>query len=309
MKPMLFHSADPATIAEFVGDDNWLLQQKVDGMRCMIRMTNLINLETNTHEPMIEFLTRDGRPLKSAAAKLHFQKLTEAFMDAFAEDIQRQWLNELIIDGELMTDQGILVVFDVLAINIAGSPRITTEDAQLARWSSLVDLVSNRSIPFVRLVSTAQSTQEKLELAQWVEAEGGEGLIAKRVDSPYEPGARVKHSLKLKYTQTADVVVTGKNVGESKKSIRGGEKLNYELGAYFSNDWSNPDLEPVMLPLGYCSSIGKADVEVGDVIEVEYLYVGAGGKLTQPRMVRARPDKTAVECTTEQLKFYSKAVR
>lgn len=293
MKPMLFHSADPATIAGFVSDDDWILQQKVDGMRCVVHITKW----------EVRFLTRDGRELKSAAAKLHFQKLR----DAFKQSIQTYAMwdgDEMILDGELMTDQGLLILFDapLLRYGSTGSPQATPEDAQLVRWSSLVDLVTNYPIPFVRLVSTAQSTLEKLELAQWIESEGAEGVIAKRVDSPYDPGARVKHSLKLKFTQTADVIVSGKNVGESKKSIRGGDKLNYELAV----------IEPETgrhRVVGFCSSIGKADVEIGSVIEVEYLYVGAGGKLTQPRMVRPRPDKWAGECTTAQLKFYSKAVR
>lgn len=39
---------------------------------------------------------------------------------------------------------------------------------------------------------------------------------------------------------------------------------------------------------------------VGRVCEVEYQYVGAGGRLRHPRFVRWRPDKPAAECTADQ---------
>lgn len=289
MKPMLFHSADPKQMADFIADDNWVIQQKVDGMRCMVRIDEWGS---------IQFLTRDGRELKSAAAKLHFVKLRQSFA-GLAFDIGRD-RGELVMDAELMTDQGLLVAFDLPIYRRDGSSVSDPQFAQIVRWQELVSLTGQYQLPFVRPVSTGLSTADKLALVQWVETQGGEGLIAKRVDSPYEPGARVKHSLKLKFTQTADVIVMDVSRGESKHSKRGGDKLNYIVGCYDGEKY---------VEVASVSAIGKAEVMTGDIIEVEYLYVGAGGRLVQPRMVRPRPDKQPWETDIAQLKLYSKEVR
>lgn len=288
MKPMLFHSASMADMAGYMTDDDWVLQQKVDGMRCMVRIS---------HGDGIEFLTRDGRPLKSAAAKLHFDKLRATFTELQSEMVLGQGM---IIDGELMTDQGILVVFDLPFYNSPNGDGIGPSTSQIERWRALSHLVIDRSFPFVRLVSTAYSSADKLALVQWLEATGAEGLIAKRTDSPYEPGQRVKHSLKLKFTATADVIVMDVDRGESKHSIRGGDKLNYVVGCWDGEHY---------IEVATVSRIGKAEVMKGDIIEVEYLYQGAGHRLVQPRMVRPRPDKQPWETHIDQLKVYSKEVR
>lgn len=44
----------------------------------------------------------------------------------------------------------------------------------------------------------------------------------------------------------------------------------------------------------------KEDTNLGRVVEVEYQYVGAGGRLRHPRFVRFRDDKQPAECNTSQ---------
>lgn len=60
-----------------------------------------------------------------------------------------------------------------------------------------------------------------------------------------------------------------------------------------------------LVPVGSCSAIGRPHVEVGDVIEVAYLY-WTGACAYQPRMVRVRADKEAARCTTGQFLPYSR---
>jgi hypothetical protein len=68
-----------------------------------------------------------------------------------------------------------------------------------------------------------------------------------------------------------------------------------------------------IVSIGTVSTGGKdkalGQIMPGDVVEVEYLWASADEKLTQPRIIRKRPDKTANEATdVSQLRFVDKAV-
>lgn len=288
-EPQLFNSGDPKQWRSFLDDPAWAFEQKVDGMRCMTRVT----------AGSIEFFTRGGRPLRSAAAKLHFDDLTQRLAP-----LQRRLVREgregdqLVLDAELLTDTGELVLLD-LPYAMTTWVRVIPARQLVERRIALESVAEAIGHEATRPVAHAPTYDEKLALFTRVRDDHLEGVIAKRLDSPYLPGQRVSHSIKLKLTSTADVVVTGKNVGESRHSKRGGDKINYEFSVYVDGELRH---------IGNCSGIGKANAAVGDVIEVEYLYVGAGGKLTQPRMLRLRDDRQPHECTSEQFRVYSKRV-
>lgn len=278
ISPMLFDSADPQTIHEFIDDDDWLLQQKVDGMRC------LIVLDPSTDAV---FITRNGKHLDSAAAKLHFPLIREAL-----SELHKNLTSTLYLDGELMTDTGHLVLFDIPPFS--EDPRPLTK-----RLAHLRRLLNYYPHPKISMVRTAYTKKDKENLLRLVREIGGEGVIAKLIDSSYAPGQRVKHSLKLKFSQTADCIVVDLNRGESLKSKKGGMKNNYILGVY-DGDW--------IVEIANVSGIGREPLSIGDVVEVEYLYVGAGGRLVQPRIVKSRPDKDPEDCRVDQLHFVSKVV-
>ncbi len=121
--------------------------------------------------------------------------------------------------------------------------------------------------------------------------------MAKQLDSLYEPGKRVKHSVKIKFTKTADVVVT--------RSTRGRNEAGRETGAFA---FAVQNAKGEMRQMGSCSAIGKPEVKVGDVIELAYLYRAGDGLLVQPRMIKVRADKVPADCTIDQFPTYSKAV-
>lgn len=295
--PQLFHEVEVSEIQRFIDDPEWVLEQKVDGMRCM----------TVVDESGVTFYTRGGKLLNSSAAKLHFDAIRDEF-DNLLRFVRTQH-SEVVLDGELVTESGQLVLLDMpystlLAHRALPEHRFEDRrDAMMRLWRERLTM-SRKVVPVLH----AATAPRKAQLVATVARQNLEGCIAKRLDSEYTEGKRVKHSLKLKFTSTADVVITGKNVGESKHSIRGGDKINYTFGVYAPDETADEGYPWVIQHMGTCSGIGKESVEVGDVIEVEYLYVGAGGKLTQPRMVKPRPDKPAAECTLDQFSAYSKAV-
>uniref|UniRef100_A0AAU6R748 DNA ligase n=1 Tax=Micrococcus phage Kurnik TaxID=3092208 RepID=A0AAU6R748_9CAUD len=307
--PQLFNSAAVADLDKFIEDGNWALEQKVDGMRCL----TVITRELYQH-PRVEFFTRGGRELKSSAAKKHFDKLRSALI-AWADSLVGHGTQrfEIVFDAEILTDgDGQLVILDMPYSNLtafkAHAFDVTPETEYIRRRFRLLALAAvselAMKVPMATIVTAATGVQDKIVLVNTVVEKNLEGFIAKRLDSRYTEGERVKHSLKIKLTQTADVVVMAKNSGESKHSIRGGDKINYEFGVWDTS----ADGHSYLKHIGNCSGIGKDNAEVGDVIEVEYLYAGAGGKLVQPRMIKIRTDKDQADCSIDQLKYVNKEV-
>jgi ATP-dependent DNA ligase len=188
---------------------------------------------------------------------------------------------EWFFDGELMPD-GRLWLFD-LAID----PTVPTTDPYRVRYGVLEGLLrqwGDACPPQICLLPTARTPVEKERLVKAVEAQDGEGWVLKHVNHPYRPGHRSEQVMKMKRIRSLDAVVT--NVG-----IQGKENIEYGLF----------DGGPRPRVIGTCSAIGKVDVAIDDVIEVTYLYIGANGKLVQPRMTRKRDDKAADECWMDQL--------
>ena len=142
--------------------------------------------------------------------------------------------------------------------------------------------------------------------------------MVKDLQAPYEEGKRVKHSVKVKFVKTADVIVT--KVTRDRNEA-GREVGSFYFGAYrecHDTTYHNPGATescPTCMgtgwefkDLGSCSAIGKPETKVGDVIEVAYLYRPDNGALVQPRMMRVRDDKDPIDCTFDQFPTYSKAV-
>ena len=63
---------------------------------------------------------------------------------------------------------------------------------------------------------------------------GLEGLMAKRLDSSYSPGARGKDWLKLKPTETLDLVIAAADWGTGRRK---GWLSNYHLAAKDGDEW------------------------------------------------------------------------
>lgn len=100
------------------------------------------------------------------------------------------------------------------------------------------------------------------EFLEAVLARGGEGVVAKHIESQFG------HSwIKCKRSETHDLMVTAKH--DSKSSV--------ELGSF-----------------GWCTLSYRqfSEIEIGDIIEVECFAITAAGKLREPRFVRHRRDKT-----------------
>jgi bifunctional non-homologous end joining protein LigD len=151
-------------------------------------------------------------------------------------------------------------------------------------------------------------------------AQGLEGLIAKRLDSPYEPGRRSPHWIKVKNTRRQELVVGGWLAGEGRRTDRIGALLvgYYDddgllryagrVGSGFT-DRTLTDLSARLRPLrreaspfvGRGVPKGAVFCEPRLVVEVEFSEWTRAGILRHPRYKGLRDDKDPIEVRREDL--------
>jgi bifunctional non-homologous end joining protein LigD len=146
-----------------------------------------------------------------------------------------------------------------------------------------------------------------------------EGVVAKRLDTPYVPGARSPDWIKVKFDRTGDYVIGGWRAGARKLGgllvgvpgpdgrllFRG--RVGGGIGAA-----AERDLLATLAPLAHPTSpfasgaVPREDsrgaqwVRPELVVEVRYGNRTPDGRLRFPRFLRLRPDKTPDECADEE---------
>jgi bifunctional non-homologous end joining protein LigD len=147
---------------------------------------------------------------------------------------------------------------------------------------------------------------------------GIEGIVAKKLDCPYQPGARASHWIKVKNVHTQDVVIGGWTPGEGGRmaslgslavGVREDEKLVYagKVGTGFT-EGTLALVKRELEPLGRDSSPfagrqppkGTRFVEPKLVAHVEFREWTASGTLRAPSFKGLRPDVSPQECVREE---------
>ena len=187
------------------------------------------------------------------------------------------------IDGEIIGET--LHCFDIVE---KGGTSLADKTC-LTRFTQLVKVLTGKTGTGLELVPMATSTEEKHALYARIKAEGGEGLVYKRLRSTYTEGRPNSggDALKDKFTESCTCIVIGGRPG----------KRSVEVG--------------LIDDIGDIVSVGNATVPqnypmpaVGDLVEILYLYVKfVGGNLFQPVYKGVRKDVTKAECIIGQLKY------
>ena len=296
-KPMKFQQLPVEQLDAAAKHPDTIMQQKVDGIRAVLKITNRAG-QSRT----IQMMAGNGNQMKSTTAKPTADRILAWAETTFGTSHDY----DLTLDGEII--DGTWWVFDM-----PRSPRSTERTGYARRLALLTGLLSRlpRDERLIRVLPAASTVTAKQALVAAVRANGGEGVIVKHREGSYDWDGRVAHSLKAKFTHTVDCVVLARNIGPQ-------GKLNAVLGVYQKVNGSGPlggipigpttEITGEAVEIGNCSMIGKPDAQPGDVVEVKYLYAGAGGRLVQPTLLRIRDDKPAEDCSLEQLRFVNKAV-
>lgn len=300
MKPMKLTDVGPDVTQKYIDDPAWIMQQKMDGAR-------MVSVITQTEDGWDIFYTNNGTgPIAFSAAKLKLPPLTEALkklLDRFDN------LKDLVLDGELIIEDGVYWVFDLLQATDLAGLELSTPQMKLEWRHALLHEMFGEGNELVKLSPTAYSSEQKKAMWAAVQLEGVEGAVSKRLDSIYQPGARSIDWVKHKLVKTADVIVTAATREIDDKGIVRKGSAKIEVYSTQIED-TGPAIEPVRrrVPIGSASLIGKdLSIEVGSVVEIEYLYFTGKGVI-QPRITRIRPDKKAEECDLAQFPEYTRKI-
>jgi ATP-dependent DNA ligase len=194
-----------------------------------------------------------------------------------------------ILDGELV--QGCLYLFDLVSYDGIVTPNVPFAK----RSAALRHLVDVWDPPgWVEVVDPyIVDPDEKQAAIDGLEMLGAEGVVFKRLDSPYIPGKSTAW-LKLKFLEDVDAVVYG-------TGHEGKDNLMLAM-ADPAGDLVLPD-GTVGRDIGRVSAQqgDGANVEVGQVVQVRVGGLGATGRLVEPRKPTIRHDKTPAECGIDQL--------
>jgi len=147
---------------------------------------------------------------------------------------------------------------------------------------------------------------------------GIEGIVAKKLDCPYTPGARASHWIKVKNVHTQDVVIGGWTAGEGGRSsslgslavgVMDGGELKYagKVGTGFTEQTLaivKRELEPLRRDTSPFSGRqppkGTIFVEPRLVAHVEFREWTGSGTLRAPSFKGLRPDVSPQECVREE---------
>ena len=262
--PQLAESIDKKHLPRYLLDDAWWWEQKVDGHRKLVWLADGVTV-----------LNRAGAPADIPGR--------------CAKELPRVKGGVIALDCELVEDT--LWVFDLpFAADVVGP-----EMPYWFRRDVLERLRPRLQGDSVRILGTARTQPQKMELARRVIESGGEGLMVKDSRSPYLPGGRSAAVLKAKFVKDVDAVITRFAIGG---------KQNCGVGLYTD--------------AGELVEVGKVilhpkernQVQEGSVVTVAYLYCvdAAAPRLVQPTRVRPRTDKRPEECTMSQLRFTDRTV-
>ena len=200
LAPQLLNNIEESTLNAYIADPNWMMQQKFDGKRMMIRRTG----------DKIEGINRRG--------------LTCGLPDVIRDTLLENTKSDFLIDGECVGE--IYYAFDYLEDD--GTDMRT--DTALDRYDALKADFDDLG-PVVIVVPNATSPARKRKLLEEVRSGNFEGVVFKKVNSLYRSGRpnKLGDQLKFKFTATADVVVSKVN---DKRSV---SMIVYDESGYSVN--------------------------------------------------------------------------
>lgn len=204
------------------------------------------------------------------------------------------------------------MVFDVLHLD--GHSTVALPYTERRRMLASLGLAGERwAVP-------ADHPGPGADLLAAARSSGLEGLVAKRADSPYQPGRRSRDWVKVKVTRTQEVVVGGWSPGKGNRSSRigalllgipgdGGLVYVGKVGTGFT-EAALDDLQRRLAPLRRSSppftgrvpsadAAGATWLEPEVVGEVRFTEWTSAGRLRHPAWRGLRPDKAAGEVVRE----------
>jgi ATP-dependent DNA ligase len=325
--PAFIEPMEARSVDALPDDPGWQFEPKWDGFRCLaVKAGEAVELFAKSGKPLGRYFPEMVELVRSLRGE-HFVldgELAIPIGDSLSFDALQMRLHpaESRVRKLAAETPAILILFDLLMApdgeNLLAAP-LTERRAVLEKFFALAERPRLRLSPI---------TRDRAEAQRWLDKAGGalDGVIAKRLDGPYEPGERAM--LKVKRLRSADCVVGGFRYGTNSKKV--GSLL---LGLYndegkldhvgFTSTIHDSDraaltekLEGLRAPPGFS---GKAPggpsrwstERSGEweplrpelVVEVRYDHVSGDRFRHGTKLLRWRPDKAPRQCTVAQLEL------
>jgi bifunctional non-homologous end joining protein LigD len=310
-----------ASVGSEVPGEGWTFEPKYDGIRVLAYAT----------PTDVKLITRNGKDkaqqfpeIVAALKKLAPQSRRSFVLDGeivalidgeparFQELQGRMHLKEShMIERLSSSTPAALILFDMLV----DGDEVLIKEAWSERRARLVKRVGKRLSKQLRITESVQGNGKKmLERAR---RQSWEGIIAKRVDSRYEPGNRSHNWLKLKVEFRQEFVVGGYTEPRNSREHIGALLLGYfDHGRFIyvghtGGGFTRQDLEEMyrrLEPLERKTSPFEETPKTNEkahwvkpevVVEVKFSEWTADRRLRQPIFLGVRDDKDAKEVGLE----------
>jgi bifunctional non-homologous end joining protein LigD len=320
-----------ASIGKEVPGDGWTFEPKYDGIRILAYAT----------PGEVRLMTRNGKnkalqfpEIVAALKKLSSQTKRSLVLDGeivalvdgeparFQELQSRMHVKDPHIIERLSSSIPVaLILFDIL---VDGDEVLITKPWS-ERRARLVKRVGKLVTPQLRITESIEGDGKKmLEKAR---RQGWEGIIAKRIDSTYEPGHRSRDWLKLKIEFRQEFVVGGYTEPRNSREHIGALLLGYfdhgrfiyagHTGGGFTRKGLD-EMYHLLKPLEVKSSPFEETPKTNEkahwvkpkvVVEVKFSEWTADRRLRQPIFLGVRDDKDPSEVGFEPTSVQKKVTR
>jgi bifunctional non-homologous end joining protein LigD len=317
-----------ASVGQSVPGEGWTFEPKYDGVRVLAFVTpGDVRLITRNGKDKATQFPEIVDALSAIAAKKKKAYVLDgeivALIDGepgrFQELQSRMHVKEThIIARHRSSSPAALMLFDI----IAADDDVLIREPWTKRRARLLKEMSKSTNAQIRITESIEGSGEKmLALAR---KQGWEGIIAKRVDSYYEPGNRSRSWLKLKIEFRQEFVVGGFTEPRNSRQHIGALLLGYYDGDRFiyvghtGGGFTGAGLADMyrrLAPLEIARSpfeeVPKTNerahwVKPRIVVEVKFSEWTGDGKLRQPIYLGTRDDKKAAEVGRESSSMQKK---
>ena len=234
LKPMLAETTNDAEEALREHGGRTVFEYKFDGARVQIhrlgdevrvysrRLTDVTESVPDIVNVVIRFLPRVGLIVEGEITAVGPEGKPLPF-----QDLMRRFTRVNEVDEEARRIPLRLHLFDVLYLD----GTLLIDEPYETRWSILSKMAPSELLAERTVTNSPEEAEAFLRTAM---SAGHEGLMAKRLDSSYSPGARGKDWLKLKPTETLDLVIAAADWGTGRRK---GWLSNYHLAARDGDEW------------------------------------------------------------------------
>lgn len=261
--PQLLNFIEESEVNKYINDDNWIMQQKMDGERRLIKKT----------KKTVEGINRKGLVVSLPTP------VEQAVAGACGHA-------DAILDGEMVGE--IYWLFDILAMSVHNYSDLGY-GARLGEIQEWFGEMSDMEAYFAnfRIVPTAIGKTAKKKLYDKLKKENAEGVVFKKIDALYKVGRPASGGNQVKFKFYATATIRVKEASIDKRSVT--------MEVQSLGGWVN--IGKVTITPNYPVP------DPGTLAEVRYLYAYHDGSLFQPTYLGPREDADESACVGGQLKF------